>query len=111
MSIPNSPARMPFADTWSRWCGPPERTASLGRFLGATDNRRTREVEPELRRLSAPTLSAWGTDDVFFDLKWAHRLRVLIPAARKVVEIEGGRLFFPEERPDALADALREHWS
>jgi hypothetical protein len=27
-----------------------------------------------------------------------------------VVELEGAKLFFPEERPDALAAALREHW-
>jgi hypothetical protein len=27
-----------------------------------------------------------------------------------VVELEGAKLFFPEERPDELADAVREHW-
>jgi hypothetical protein len=27
-----------------------------------------------------------------------------------VVELAGARLFFPEERPEELAQALREHW-
>jgi hypothetical protein len=27
-----------------------------------------------------------------------------------VVELEGAKLFFPEERPDELAAALSAHW-
>ena len=27
-----------------------------------------------------------------------------------VLELEGAKLFFPEERPDELADAVRAHW-
>jgi hypothetical protein len=27
-----------------------------------------------------------------------------------VIEIDGGRQFFPDERPGDLIDALREHW-
>jgi hypothetical protein len=27
-----------------------------------------------------------------------------------VIEIDGGRLFFPEERPADLIDALQKHW-
>ncbi len=63
-----------------------------------------------LRRLEAPTLVVWGTGDIFFPVKWAYWLRETIPGCRKVIEIEGARLFFPEERPDVLSDALREHW-
>ena len=66
-------------------------------------------AEPLLRRLTAPTLVVWGTDDVFFGVEWAHWLRGTIPGAR-VVELPGAKLFFPEERPGELADALREHW-
>jgi hypothetical protein len=28
-----------------------------------------------------------------------------------VVEIDGGRLFFPDERADELTAALRRHWA
>jgi len=79
-------------------------------FASAHDNRETVAVESKLRRLSAPTLIVWGTADIFFPVKWAYWLRGAIPGVRKVVELEGAKLFFPDERPEELAAALREHW-
>jgi pimeloyl-ACP methyl ester carboxylesterase len=87
-----------------------EATRQLERFFGSLDCRQTVAVEPLLRRLDAPTLIVWGTDDIFFPVKWAYWLRDTIPGCRKVVELDGARLFFPEERPDELARALREFW-
>jgi pimeloyl-ACP methyl ester carboxylesterase len=89
----------------------PERTRDLERWLTLSgDNSQTTEIAPLLRQLSIPTLIVWGTADPFFPLKWAYWLRGAIPGVRKVVELEGAKLFFPEERPDALAEPLREHW-
>jgi pimeloyl-ACP methyl ester carboxylesterase len=88
----------------------PEAIHNLERFFAAMDCRQTAAVEPLLRSLHAPTLIVWALDDVFFDVKWAHWLRDTIPGTRKVIELDGARLFFPEERPDALAETLREHW-
>jgi pimeloyl-ACP methyl ester carboxylesterase len=88
----------------------PEATAALERFVAGQDCRHTLAIEPELRRLEAPTLVIWGTDDGFFPTKWAYWLQGAIPGCRKVIEFEGAKLFFPEERPEALAGALREHW-
>jgi len=79
-------------------------------FSSAEDCSQTVVIEPLLRKLQAPTLIVWGTADVFFPLQWAYWLRDTIPGCRKVIELEGAKLFFPEERPDALAHALREHW-
>lgn len=67
-------------------------------------------VEPGLRSLDVPTLIVWGTDDRFFDLRWASWLRDTIAGATEVVEIDGGRLFFPDERADELIPHLRDHW-
>jgi pimeloyl-ACP methyl ester carboxylesterase len=87
------------------------RARDLERWLLASgDNSQTTEIEPLLRRLETPTLIVWGTDDVFFPAKWGRWLKDAIPGARKLVELEGARLFFPEERPDDLAALLREHW-
>lgn len=83
---------------------------NLERFFETLDCRQTVSVEPLLRRLDAPGLVVWGTDDIFFPLKWAYWLRDTIPGCRDVVELQGARLFFPEERPEALARALREFW-
>jgi pimeloyl-ACP methyl ester carboxylesterase len=67
-------------------------------------------AEPRLAQLTTvPTLIAWATHDVFFDLSWAYWLKDLIPGASQVIEIDG-RLFFPEERSGDLIDALRKHW-
>lgn len=67
-------------------------------------------VEPALSRLQVPTLIVWGTGDRAFRTKWAYWLRDTIPGAREVVEIDGGRLFFPDERAGELTAALRRHW-
>jgi pimeloyl-ACP methyl ester carboxylesterase len=102
-------------ETFKTYVGPlfatPEATRALERWLVSfEDASQTREIEPLLRKLTAPTLIVWGTGDNFFPLKWAYWLKGLIPGARQVVELEGAKLFFPEERPDELAEAVRAHW-
>jgi pimeloyl-ACP methyl ester carboxylesterase len=67
-------------------------------------------VEDQLRTLRVPTLIAWGTDDVFFHRRWAQWLRELIPGALDVHYVEGGRLFWPDERADELVRALDTLW-
>jgi pimeloyl-ACP methyl ester carboxylesterase len=84
---------------------------TLERFLLALADDQLAVIEPQLRRLQAPTLVMWGTDDTTFDLEHAHWLAETIPGAGPVVEIEGARLFWPEEHPDRLAELLVEHWS
>src|ERR1700726_272506 len=88
-----------------------QRTRDLARFVGAFDNKHTLAIEPQLRQLQAPTLIVWGTDDVYFPVKWAHWLAEAIPGARTPVELSGARLFFPEERADAFNRLLRGHWA
>jgi len=88
----------------------PGRAKDLERFILAIDCRSNVAVEPLLRRLTAPTLIVWGTGDIFFGIEWAHWLRDTIAGAERVIELPGAKLFFPEERPDELAAALRDHW-
>jgi pimeloyl-ACP methyl ester carboxylesterase len=86
-----------------------QRTRDFRRFLAAFDPRHTLAVEPQLRQLTAPTLIVWGTDDVYFPVKWAHWLAGAIPGAKAPVEFDGARLFFPEERAEAFNIELRNH--
>jgi pimeloyl-ACP methyl ester carboxylesterase len=67
-------------------------------------------AEPALRRLQVPTLIVWGTGDRVFPRKWAYWLRDTIPGATEVVEIDGARLFFPDERAAEFTAALSRHW-
>src|SRR5262245_52286964 len=87
-----------------------QRTRDLQRFLAAFDNKHTLVVEAQLKALKAPTLIVWGTDDVYFDVKWSRWLADTIPGARRRVEFKGARIFFPEERWADFNKELRAHW-
>ena len=86
------------------------RTHDLERFLAAFDNKHTLAVEDRLKKLTAPTLIVWGTDDIYFDVKWSHWLADNIPGVRRRVELKGARIFFPEERSEEFNRELRTHW-
>lgn len=87
-----------------------QRTRDLERFLAAFDPIHTLRIEDGLRRLQAPTLVVWGTDDIYFDVKWSKWLADTIPGTRRRIEFEGARIFFPEERWQEFNRELREHW-
>jgi pimeloyl-ACP methyl ester carboxylesterase len=78
-----------------------QRTRDLQRFVAAFDHKHTVVIEPRLRKL-APTLIVWGTDDIYFPVKWAYWLAQTIPGARPPVELAGARIFFPEERAEVF---------
>jgi pimeloyl-ACP methyl ester carboxylesterase len=80
------------------------------RFIGSFDNEVLIAVDARLQELTVPTLIVWGTDDVFFSMACARQLADKIPGTTELIEIEGGRLFFPLERPDELVAALVRHW-
>lgn len=88
-----------------------QRTRDLERFLAAFDSSHTIAVEAQLKTLEAPTLIVWGTDDVYFDVKWSRWLAQTIPGTRRRVELDGARLFFPEERWQVFNSELRTHWT
>ncbi len=89
----------------------PQRLHDLERFLAAFDCQQTVRVESKLQKLKAPTLIVWGTDDIYFGVKWSHWLAKTIPGTRKRVEFDGARLFFPEERWQEFNRELRAHWT
>ncbi len=90
--------------------GTPEATRQSQRLLTSLHARDLLAAEPALARLQVPTLIVWGTGDRFFHRKWAYWLRDTIPGATEVVELDGARLFFPDERAAEFTTALRRHW-
>lgn len=86
------------------------RLKDFERFLAAFDNRHTLAIEAGLKKLRAPTLIVWGTDDVYFGVEWARWLARTIPGTKRTVELTGARIFFPEERAKAFNRELRAHW-
>jgi pimeloyl-ACP methyl ester carboxylesterase len=90
--------------------GTPEAARQSQRLLTSLHARDLLAVEPALSRLQVPTLIVWGTSDRFFHKKWAYWLRDTIPGATEVIELDGARLFFPDERAAEFTAVLRRHW-
>jgi pimeloyl-ACP methyl ester carboxylesterase len=90
--------------------GTEERARDFERLIAAIDPADLAAVSGPLHALEVPTLLVWGTADEAFGVKWAYYLRDLIPGAREVIEVDGAKLFFPEERPGDLVPHLRRHW-
>jgi pimeloyl-ACP methyl ester carboxylesterase len=88
----------------------PARIEAFGRYWLGFDNAQTVAIHAALKALHVPTLIVWGLKDIFFDKKWAYWLKDTIPGARRVIEVEDARLFFPEDRPDALATPMLAFW-
>jgi pimeloyl-ACP methyl ester carboxylesterase len=88
-----------------------ERAREFERLLVALDPAGLAAVTPQLRQLTVPTLVVWGTGDTFFDVSWAYWLRDTIPGVTGVVTIDGGRLFFPDERAAEFVPHLEQHWA
>jgi pimeloyl-ACP methyl ester carboxylesterase len=88
----------------------PELARQNQRIMTSLHARDLLAIEPALARLQVPTLIVWGTGDIFFRRKWAYWLLDTIPGATEVVELDGARIFFPDERATELTEALRRHW-
>jgi pimeloyl-ACP methyl ester carboxylesterase len=91
--------------------GTEERGRQFERFLTSLHAADLVAAEPALRRLQVPTLVVWGTGDETFAPSAAAWLRDTIPGVTEVVELDGARLFFPEERPQELVAELRRFWA
>ena len=107
------PAKIP-AEVWQSYLTPVggtiDRARDFERTLAAINPADLSDATTALRALDVPTLIVWGTGDDMFGVKWAYQLQEMIPGARDVIEIEGAKLFFPEERPHDLIPHLRSHW-
>jgi pimeloyl-ACP methyl ester carboxylesterase len=86
------------------------RAEELERCVAQIEDGPLLAIEPQLKELDTPTLLVWGTGDPFFGLSWAHWLRDTIPGVTEMVEIEGGKLFFPDERAAEFVPHLVRHW-
>jgi pimeloyl-ACP methyl ester carboxylesterase len=108
------PGQVP-ADAWRDYLtgigGTIERARESERLLASLDAADIEAAGGQLRILQAPTLLVWGTGDENFDVKWAYHLRDMIPGAHEVIEIEGAKIFFPEERPADLVPHLGRLWA
>lgn len=88
----------------------PQKRAMINRYISSQNNAEMVAIEPLLRQLHVPTLIMWATSDPFFGIEWAYWLRDVIPGADSVIEYEGAKLFFAEERAAEVSSHIRIHW-
>lgn len=91
--------------------GTKDRTKQYQRWIASINDRDLAAIGPALRQLTVPTRMVWGTDDAAFDVRYAYWLRDTISGATDVVTVDGGRIFFPDERAAELVSHLRGHWA
>jgi len=89
----------------------PDRIANMEQYLTSFDPKHIAALEEGLRQLDVPALIVWGTADTFFDLKLGQWLDEVLPQSNGVVEVEGGKLFFLEERYEFFGKTLGEFWA
>jgi pimeloyl-ACP methyl ester carboxylesterase len=80
----------------------PEIRADMVAFLKRINKRDTLRAAEALHDRPIPTLLAWAPDDLIFRLRYAERLREMIPGAR-LETIADSRAFVPEDQPQRLA--------
>lgn len=88
----------------------PLRRSQLNRYAAALEPNPLLAIEPALRRLNVPARMVWGTADPLFPVVWARWLDKTLPASRGIRLVEGGKLFWPEELPEVVAEEARALW-
>ena len=80
-------------------------------YVAGLDSSVTVAIRDDLARFRHATLVVWGTADQFFPVSWARWLAATIPGTVRCVEVEGAKLLFPAEHPEALNRELRDLWA
>lgn len=88
----------------------PLRREQVNSYLAAFEPNPLLAIEPALRRCTIPTRMAWGTADALFPVIWAEWLDRMLPESRGIRLVEGGKLFWPEEQPEVVAEEARVLW-
>jgi pimeloyl-ACP methyl ester carboxylesterase len=88
----------------------PIRKAQVQDYAIALGRNVLADIEPALRRCTAPTRIVWGMGDTVFKASDADWLDRTFPNSRGIRRIAGARLFFPEELPDVIAEEARRLW-
>lgn len=84
------------------------READINHYVAAFDSVHTIALREKLAALNTPTQLLWASSDVFFPRSDAIWLAQTIPGFRRLIEVEGARLFFCEERPGRVAAHIEE---
>ncbi|MDI1325799.1 MAG: alpha/beta hydrolase [Brevundimonas sp.] len=89
----------------------PARKAMVNAYAVALDSNPLAGIEAALGRLSIPVRIVWGMSDDIFSPADPDYLDRILPGSRGVRRVPAGKLFFPEEYPDVMAEEARRLWA
>ncbi len=88
----------------------PERKTLTNAYGAALDPNPLAGIEPALKRCKVPTRIVWGTADKIFSKESPTYLDRVLGNSLGVRRVEGAKLFFPEERPEVIAEEGVKLW-
>ena len=88
----------------------PLRKAQVDEFAAALGENVLVAIQPDLARWTGPARLVWGLEDIFFPVASAEWLDRTLPGSTGIRRVENGRLFFPEEMPDLIAEEAMALW-
>ena len=88
----------------------PQRKALVHAYAMALEHNPLQGIGPALRRCKVPTRIVWGEDDTIFSLAGATYLDQTLGHSLGVRRLANAKLFYPEERPDVIAEEARKLW-
>lgn len=89
----------------------PARKAMTNAYAVALDPNPLAGIEAALGRLNIPVRIVWGMSDSIFSPADPDYLDRIMPGSRGVRRVPAGKLFFPEEYPDVMAEEARRLWA
>lgn len=87
------------------------RKAMAHAYAVALEPNALRGIEAALRASRAPTRIVWGMADTIFSRDSPDYLARTFGGSRGLRKLEGSKLFWPEERPDVIAEEARRLWN
>jgi haloalkane dehalogenase len=88
----------------------PARKAEVHAYAVALERNVLAGIEPALRRSVVPTRILWGMADDIFSPRSPDYLDRTLGASRGVRRLPGSKLFWPEERPEVIAEEALRLW-
>jgi haloalkane dehalogenase len=91
--------------------GSPARKAQVHAYAVGLERNPLEGIRPLLERCTVPTRIVWGTADAIFSSASPDYLDRTFGNSRGVRRLAGAKLFFPEERPEVIAEEARGLWN
>jgi pimeloyl-ACP methyl ester carboxylesterase len=110
-SVPTQPSDAAIEMYFAPLLATPRNKALVHAYAVAQERNALAGIGPQLKRSAVPTRIVWGMQDTIFDAKGAEHLDRTFGQSRGVRRLSVGKLFWPEEYPDILAEEAIRLWN